>query len=185
MTKEFEFKLADHNRSGTVKTVCATTLDPLRESAPSRNRSRAPTGWRLYTFLIMAVVLTGCGSGRSSVSGTLTLDGKPLAGSENVQVTIIFYPESGIGAPAAAMADQDGRYAVSTGSQAGLAPGNYAVALSATEYGTTNTAGGMPAKRVLTPARYANPKQSGLRAEVQPGRNTFDFDLQSDVNRRS
>ena len=82
MTKEFEFKLADHNRSSTVKTVCATNLCQLRESSPSRNRGRASMGWHLYAFLIMTVVLTGCGSGRSSVSGTLTLDGKPLAGSD-------------------------------------------------------------------------------------------------------
>jgi hypothetical protein len=106
-------------------------------------------------------------------------DGEPLAGSDNVRVTIMFYPESGSGAPAAAIADEAGEYVLSTGSQAGLAPGNYVVTLSATEFTPTADPGGMPGKRVLTPARYANPKQSGFRAEVTPGRNTFDFDLQS------
>jgi hypothetical protein len=140
--------------------------------------------WQLSPILVAFAAWTGCGSGLSSVSGTVTLDGKPLAGSENVRVTIMFFPESGTGAPAAALADESGGYTVSTGSQAGLAPGNYVVTLSATEYRPA-AGGGAPARRVLTPSRYANPKQSGLRAQVEPGRNKFDFNLQSDSRDRS
>jgi hypothetical protein len=136
----------------------------------------------LCSALLASLVLTGCGGGTSSVSGKLTLDGEPLARTENVSVTIMFYPESGSGAPAAALADEAGGYVLSTGSQQGLAPGNYVVTLSATEFTPPAVAGGMPGNRVLTPARYANPKQSGLRAEVKPGSNTFNFDLRSDAN---
>ena len=185
MTKKFESKSADRDRCGTLISIDSKTVGSLRKVEPTRNWCWSPAGLRLHAFLILTVVLTGCGSGLSSVSGNLTLDGKPLAGSDNVRVTIMFFPESGSGAPAAALADEEGGYSVSTGSQSGLAPGNYVVTLSATEYRPTDSTGGMPSKRVLTPARYANPKLSGLRAEVQPGRNTFDFDLRSEADRRS
>lgn len=132
------------------------------------------------SILVMSVALTGCGNGLSSVSGDLTLDDQPLAGSDRVRATIMFYPESG-GAPAAALADESGGYVLSTGAQDGLAPGNYLVIVSATESSPPAVAGGTPSKRVLTPEKYANPKQSGLRAEVKPGRNTFNFDLKSDA----
>jgi hypothetical protein len=136
---------------------------------------------RACLVLFVSIAFAGCGSDQSSVSGKLTLDGKPLARSENVQVTIMFFPESGSGAPAAAMADESGRYELATGGRSGLAPGNYVVTLIATEV-TPAANGGAPIKRVATPLRYANQKQSGLRAEVQLGRNTFDFDLTSQGN---
>lgn len=126
------------------------------------------------------ILPAGCGSDLASVSGTLTLDGKPLAGTENTNVTIMFYPETGSGAPSAAMTDESGHYKLSTGSQAGIAPGPYVVTLSASEFSEPAPGGGAPRRRILTPAKYANPSQSGLRAEVQPGRNTFDFDLKSE-----
>jgi hypothetical protein len=129
------------------------------------------------------VALAGCGNGRSSVRGTLTLDGQPLARTDNVHVTIMFFPASGNGAPAAALADESGNYSLTTGSQSGLAPGTYVVTLAATE--VAPVAGGAPRKRMITPSRYANPKQSDLRAEVEPGRNTFNFDLHSDAGGRS
>jgi hypothetical protein len=134
-------------------------------------------GGTLFLILLSLVGWGGCNGGRSSVRGTLTLDGEPLARTENVQVTIMFFPANGSGAPAAALADESGNYTLTTGSQSGLAPGSYVVTLAATE--VTPAAGGSSKKRMVTPLRYANPKQSDLRAEVQPGRNTFDFDLQS------
>lgn len=151
----------------------------LRSIGISSNDSWSRAAWALCSAVMTSIVLTGCGNGLSSVSGTLNLDGTPLARTDNVNVTIMFYPESGSGAPAAAMADETGRYVLSTGSQESLAPGSYVVTLSATEFTPPTAAGGMPNRRVLTPARYANPKQSGLRAEVKPGRNTFDFELSS------
>jgi hypothetical protein len=141
--------------------------------------SMLAAAWQLCLAILLSITMSGCGNGLSSVSGRITLDGKPLAGSKSVRVMIMFYPESGTGAPAAAIADESGDYVVSTGSQSGLAPGNYVVTLSATEFTPAADPRGMPTKRVLTPARYANPKESGLRAEVQPGRNTFDFKLHS------
>jgi hypothetical protein len=91
----------------------------------------------------------------------------------------MFYPESGSGAPAAGIVDESGRYRLSTGRQDGIAPGDYVVTLAAVE--VKPSAPGRPAnKRMITPLRYTSPKQSDLRAAVQPGRNRFDFDLTSE-----
>jgi hypothetical protein len=131
----------------------------------------------VVALLILALV-TGCGGSSSSVSGTVTVDGKPLIGSETVLVTVMFYPESS-GAPAAARLDESGQYELSTGSQEGLPPGNYLVAISAKEI-VGPSSGESTNMRNLAARRYASPKTSGFKAEVKPGANTFDFDLKSD-----
>jgi hypothetical protein len=128
--------------------------------------------------LSLTAALAGCGGSAASVNGKLTLDGEPLAGSNRVRVTIMFYPQAG-GVPAAALADEQGRYSLSTGSRVGLAPGDYVVVVAATESEAPAYASTEPRKRVITPARYADPKKSMLSAKVKPGRNTFDFDLTS------
>lgn len=122
-------------------------------------------------FLALLTAALGCGNTLSSVSGTLTLDGKPLAASDTVHVTIMFYPEGG-GAPASARVDSSGRYELATGAAEGIAEGRYVAIVSAIE-----SAGG--AAKSLTPEKYADPKQSGLAIEVRPGNNTFDFELKS------
>jgi hypothetical protein len=43
----------------------------------------------------------------------------------------------------------------------------------------------MPSKTFLTPDRYADPKLSGLRAEIKPGHNTFDIEISSATAGRS
>src|SRR4051812_20217881 len=96
--------------------------------------------------LILLFVLSGCSRAPASVSGKLTLDGKALAGSNQVRVTIMFYPEAG-GAPAAAIADDQGRYQLATGAQVGLAPGKYTVIVAATE-SAPKAKGDMPNKRL-------------------------------------
>ena len=95
----------------------------------------------------------------------------------------MFFPASGSGVPAAALADESGNYTLTTGSQSGLASGSYVVTLAATE--VTPAAGGSSRKRIVTPLRYANPKQSELRPLSSAGRNTFNFDLRSDAGGRS
>lgn len=91
----------------------------------------------------------------------------------------MFYPESGVGAPAAATVDESGEYQLSSGSQNGLAPGPYVVTLSAMELTFPNGPEAEPSRKLLTPMRYAQPKESGLRREVKPGSNRFDLELTS------
>jgi len=140
--------------------------------------------WIACALLLTSVFASGCGDDFSRVGGRITLDGKPLAGGENVAVTVLFYPESGRGSPAAGLADENGDYFVSTGARKGLPPGNYIVTLSAAQL-IQPPGGGAPTKKILTPKRYASPKLSGLSTEVKPSRNTFDIRLQSDGGGRS
>jgi hypothetical protein len=138
-------------------------------------------GWIVNRVVVLFLALggfAGCGESLPTVSGNLTLDGRPLAASDTTRVTIMFYPEGG-GAPAAALVDSNGHYQLATGAKEGVAVGRYVAVVSATDSAPSGVAGGSPRKKVLTPAIYANPKQSGLVADVKPGSNTFDFDLKS------
>lgn len=139
---------------------------------------RPGLGWAAAVFCVLAQMLIGCSDGRSSVSGSVTLDGQPLVRTQNRQITVMFRPESGSGVPASALVDESGEFTLSTGAQSGLAPGKYIVVVAATE-STPAANGGVPSKRALTPLKYAKPTETDLRADVQPGRNTFSFDLKS------
>jgi hypothetical protein len=127
--------------------------------------------------------LVGCGSNLSSVSGTVTLDGKPLAGSDKLSGTVQFSPEDGRGTIAVGNLDQSGRYNLSTGSRVGVLPGKYLVSVSAVEIIPPKIAGEAGSGRLTTPPRYADAKSSGFTAEVAPGRNTFDYALSSQQNK--
>lgn len=136
---------------------------------------------RILLALVAWVPLSGCNGNWSSVWGVVSLDGSPLAASETMQVTLLFNPESAAGVPAAAIVGADGGYTVSTGSRGGLAPGAYVVTVSAMELRFLNGPDNPPDRRLVTPAAYAQPKQSGLRYEISPGRNRIDIDLRSDA----
>jgi hypothetical protein len=120
----------------------------------------------------------GCGSGLASVTGTVTLDGKPIVGGPDLRGTVSFFPASGAGVPAVGIIDEKGRYELSTGSQSGVSPGSYYVAIVATRI-IIPEPGATPSGRPITPAQYGNSQESKLRAEVQQGSNTIDFELVS------
>ncbi len=122
--------------------------------------------------------LVGCGSGMANVSGTVTLDGKSIAGGDDVRGTVTFYPVDGSAAPAIGILDQSGHYELSTGTKKGALPGAYMVAIAATRV-IIPEGGGTPSGRPITPRYYASAKTSRLSADVQPGSNTFDFPLES------
>jgi hypothetical protein len=126
----------------------------------------------------MLVIVAGCGEQLANVHGTITLDGKPLASSDVVRGTVTFYPADGRGVPAVGKIDSNGHYEVSTASRAGLPPGTYAVAVVATQL-IIPEPGATPSGRPITPRRYASTKTSDLHAEVEPGKNTVDFNLES------
>ena len=75
--------------------------------------------------------------------------------------------------------DQNGRYSLATGSQAGVLPGKYLVSVSATEIIPPKIPGEAGSGRLATPPQYANAKTSGFTAEVASGSNTFDYALLS------
>lgn len=124
--------------------------------------------------------LAGCGGSVASVSGTVTLDGKPVEGSRELYGTVNFYRADGSGSPATGMIRESGSYSLITGGTKGLEPGNYKVAITIKEIIPPKEPGGLTGNKRIGPAKYGQPAQSGLTAEVKPGRNTFDFPLTSD-----
>ena len=135
---------------------------------------------RCAWLIILSTATLGCGDRLATVTGHVTLDGEPLAGGPELRGIVQFNPAGGSGVTATAYLDAEGKYRLATGSQDGIMPGPYEVAISATRiiYGQPGEA---PSGRPVTLRRYAKAKDSGFTADVAPGRNTFDFELHSEV----
>jgi len=110
----------------------------------------------------------GCGSGkqadpnRAAISGTVTYDGKPLPAG-----AVTFASAEGTLASTVSL-DENGRYSTD---RAPLGPNQVTIDTSFIKYGN-------PSKFVPIPAKYADPLQSGLTAEVKAGEETTaNFDL--------
>ncbi len=127
------------------------------------------TASRLLLALVAGLTV-GCGSDLAEVTGTVSLDGRPLDSG-----TIVF---QGPNLPqAAGQIGEDGSYSVSTGTQRGLPPGQYRVTVTAYKTRAGRDEQEAPIPEFLTPVRYNNPETSGLTADVEPGGNRFDFTL--------
>jgi hypothetical protein len=148
------------------------------QRSPRRRHAVYTTAGLLIVVAVLS--LTGCGGSKASVTGTVTLDGKPIQGSRQLYGTVNFYRADGSGAPATGMIRESGHYEVATGGTKGLEPGNYQVAITIKEILPPAEAGGLTGNKRIGPAKYGRPAESGLTAEVTPGRNTIDFALQSD-----
>lgn len=135
--------------------------------------------------LLLVGLATGGGCSRQSpvypVSGRVSLDGKPL-----VDAQISFRPAQG--PEAFGVLDGEGRYTLSTRAAGdGAVAGKHAVTLSPLTEGLILTPDAEPRLPAPTPgatpgampvpAKYLQAETSGLTATVEPGTNTFDFDL--------
>lgn len=129
---------------------------------------------RLLLGLLLAA-LTGCGGKPATVSGVVTLDGKPLQ-----RGTVGFTPVAS-GMRAAGVIDSDGRYSLSTNRDAGLEIGEYAVTVVSREPGPDNAQGPPMPGPYITPQHYAVESTSGLKFKVDGGSNTIDIALTSDA----
>jgi hypothetical protein len=132
----------------------------------------------LVCFFALAS-LTGCGGDMSKVSGHVTLDGHPVAGGTEYYGQVLFTREDGSGAPAVAIVDGGGAYELLTGAHKGLEPGTYNVGVSVKKILPAINDVSLAGAEQLSAPRFASPKQSGFKAEVKPGSNTFDFAVQS------
>lgn len=126
----------------------------------------------------------GCGPGRpatATVQGKVTYQGKPV-----VEGTIVFYPEKG--RPATGTLAPDGSYRLTTfDANDGAMLGPHRVTIEARRITPTmipagddpESAGahGPPKVEWLLPEKYAGRDSSPLTAEVKPGRNDIDFDI--------
>jgi hypothetical protein len=124
-------------------------------------------------------MIVGCDNGMASVTGVVSLDGAPILGGGDVSGTVRFYREGGGGAPAIGRIGESGQYALRTGGQDGVEPGNYLVGIVVKKIIPPDVPGGMPGAEMITPGRYASVTQSGLREVVEPGNNSINFELSS------
>jgi hypothetical protein len=119
--------------------------------------------------------LSGCGGTYdATVAGIVKLDGKALP-----RGLVGFHPVSA-GPSAYAVIDENGGYAVRTGRESGLPPGEYCVTVSANEPpAMERTADGNPPPpgKSITPVWYRTKQASGLKFTVKPGRNEINLEL--------
>ncbi len=133
---------------------------------------------RLLVAIVLAVALSGCGEvdelPRQEVSGTVTLDGKPLE-----QGVIQFQPTTPEQATAAGATIEAGAYSIARSE--GPVPGKYKVTIfsSADDAPEEEMPGGLsPLRTERIPPEYN--LNSTLTADVtEEGPNTFKFELKS------
>lgn len=129
----------------------------------------------------LSLLLVGCSSSGpelAEVSGTITLDGKPVPGA-----TISFFPEDPQGSPSYGGTDYDGKYTMMfTRDKYGAMLGKHRVEIE-TQKIAADEAAEMRAEGQELPSYVAIPKkyrdQGALSAEVKPGDNLIDFALSS------
>ncbi|WP_428305089.1 hypothetical protein [Lacipirellula sp.] len=132
------------------------------------------------TLLLVAaatcLATSGCSkSDYSTVSGGVSLDGKPLDGG-----AIVFVPETS-GPLAYGKVRPDGSYTLqSSGGVEGLKPGNYVVTIS---YRSGQPSFGMTLAQIQAlekvPISYTTPETSSLHEQVLAGENVIDLKLTS------
>lgn len=112
-------------------------------------------------------VLSGCGSDLAQVEGNVTMNNQPISGVE-----VSFEPAGPEGGTGMGYTDENGHYTVHfPGRKVGTPPGEYVVRLKGAEV----LDGG---EKIAIPATYNS--QSTLKRTVEPGSNTFDFNIETE-----
>jgi hypothetical protein len=128
----------------------------------------------MYLLIPLLLVLSaiGCSEPVGTVSGTVTLDGKPLPTGR-----VVFHPEERRFAPAFARLDVDGHYELKRAKgKRGAAPGKYRVSIQrAGKEGDPKFQ--VVARAFPIPEIYGNEESTPLVAEVLAGENTINFDI--------
>jgi hypothetical protein len=127
------------------------------------------TGPRRHFPLALALtwgLLAGCGGGDSGelptvrVSGTLSVDGKPVS-----KGTVHFVPANG--RPATGIVE-DGKFTLSTYKEGdGVVAGQNRISVEVVQ--EVPTKDGDTTAKSLIPAKFTNPDTSGLQLDVRPG----------------
>ena len=127
---------------------------------------------RCLTPILLCLPLAGCGSeyDLAKVKGQITLNGQPLE-----DATVKFQPTAAEGSSSSGVTDADGRYELMyTFDTPGAMPGEHIVSIGTA--GTFIDDEGYEVEREeRVPAKHNS--QTTLKRTVQPGRNTFNFDL--------
>ena len=140
-----------------------------------RARHTAAAVMVIAVCLVCMPLLSGCGrSLGAGVSGTVTVDGKPLP-----KGTVVFHPVAG-GATVYAEIGTGGAYRLQTGANKSLAPGDYIVTVAAF---SRPLEPGMSQEQIeaarLSPIKYGSKETSGLKFTVVPGSNRIDIAMQN------
>jgi hypothetical protein len=132
---------------------------------------------RGWFALVTAAACVGCGGGPVPVRGTVTLDGKPMAGA-----TVTFLPEDAAGRQATATTAEDGSFHLTTlAPRDGAMPGAYKVVVQHAP-AQARIAGSQrevfeamkkapkekPKPSAGLPPKYSDPGQTVLRQTVPP-----------------
>lgn len=140
----------------------------------------------VVTAILTASTLAGCGSGGPDlvpVSGTVTLEGKPIGGAH---VTFAPKPGGDEGTHGGDITGASGYYNAMSGGRAGIAPGHYTVvvSLAAPGAGAQGEVADPYMVALSARARAADDPMARLaevtgtfEREVLDDSNTFDFDL--------
>ena len=149
------------------------------------------------TLVTVAIVLTGCSNSSRPptypVTGTVTSQGKPLAGA-----AITFVPTGDEGEAASAITDSNGKYALTTWQAGdGARPGQYRVKVSKQEEKPVDPSKMVknlsieeeqkiyvenkkppPPAKSLVPSKYQDDQTSGLVHKVEAKPTTFDIKIE-------
>jgi hypothetical protein len=156
-----------------------------------------PAKLALSLFVIVGIVLTSCSNSSGPptypVTGTVTLQGKPVTGA-----VVTFVPTAEKGEAASAITDSEGKYALTTWQAGdGARPGEYRVKVSKQEQAAVDpaklvqnlsieeeqkiyvekTKAPPPAKRLI-PSKFENEQTSGLIHKVEEKPTTFDIKIE-------
>lgn len=140
----------------------------------------------LFAVLVFVIAggIVGCGGKYpSSVSGQVLIDGQAPPDRERVRTVITYFPIAG-GAAAYGNSVSGGQYHLRTGSERGLAPGDYKVTVEITELNPPPPGGyiNAPGFRFISPRVYATRETTPLSATVSEGANQIDLKLDSSLN---
>lgn len=116
-------------------------------------------------FCLVAIILTGCDSGKKQISGKVTFsDGKPVTSGKIIFSTETFQANGTI--------NPDGSYQMgSIGEKDGVPPGEYKVSVT----GVGRLVG--MTMLSLCDEKYMNPQTSGLTVTVPAPGNKYDIEL--------
>lgn len=131
--------------------------------------------WKTVAFG-MLVFIAGCGGkNEATVSGAVTLDGKPLTTGN-----VVFHPAVD-GPVGYGTIDSTGRYTLQTGDAPGLVPGSYIITVSAIERPSAEElkVNEYTLPKMLTPMKYNKKEETPLKFDVKPGTNAIDLALGS------
>ena len=179
-----------HSRLQTRKFLIRSRVSRIT------SRMNRPAKLALFVLTIVGIVLTGCSSSSRPrtypVTGTVTSQGKPLAGA-----AITFVPTGDDAEAASAITDANGKYALTTWKAGdGARPGEYRVKVSKQAQTTVDPSKMVknltieeeqkiyvesknppPPAKSLIPAKYQDDQTSGLIHKVEQKPTTFDIKL--------